>query len=267
MNGSTAASSTCFNCGADLVGPYCANCGQKSQQLNPRLSDFLHEFFHELFHVDGKFFRSMKQLLLAPGFLTREAFEGRRTRWVTPIRLYLVFSVLYFAIATAAPPKMNVSVTGSDQELAESLGKIGFQSEEEFRRAINYEYAHSVPRVMFVLVPIFAWLTGVVSRKTHRNYPQHLYFALHVHAAWFAAAACGLIAERFLPSVLANVIQGALVVYGLAYLALALLKAYDSTMKQALGRTVMIVPVYGMMVLFCAIGVMLAMFYSHGAFE
>jgi hypothetical protein len=252
-----------------LVGPFCANCGQKSQPLDPRLSDFLHEFFHELFHLDGKILKSMKQLLIAPGFLTRELFEGRRTRWVTPIRLYLAFSVLYFAIASVAPPKgIHATVTDSDpdqQDQAEALRRIGFQSEDELRKAVNYEYAHSVPRVMFVLVPMFAWLTAVAWRKTHRNYPQHLYFALHVHAAWFAAAACGLIAERFLPSPLAVIVQVTLVVYGLCYLVFALVRAYDSTMKQALTRAAIILPIYGLMVLCSAVGVMLAMIFGHAA--
>ncbi len=267
MNGSTAASSPCLNCGADLAGRYCAHCGQKSQPLDPRLSDFLHEFVHELFHVDGKFLRSTKQLLLAPGFLTRETFEGRRTRWVTPLRLYLVFSVLYFAVASAAPPKMTVTASGNDQEQAARLREIGFQSEEELSRTINSEFAHSVPRVMFVLVPIFAWLTSVVWRRTRRNYPQHLYFALHVHAAWFAAAAVGLVAKWFLPSMLANVIQGALVVYCVAYLVFAMRRAYNSTTKQALARAAMIVPLYSVMLLLSAIGLVLTVFYSHGAFK
>jgi hypothetical protein len=36
-----------------------------------------------------------------------------------------------------------------------------------------------VPRAMFVLVPLFAGLVALMVRRSGRNYPQHLYFALH----------------------------------------------------------------------------------------
>jgi hypothetical protein len=126
-HGSTPASSTCFNCGAALTGLFCPHCGQKSLPLHPRIADFLHELAHETLHVDGRIFSSFSRLLRNPGFLTREYFEGRRARWVSPIRLYLIFSVLYFAIASFSPPSaMRVKVTGdSSQEEAAALQTIG----------------------------------------------------------------------------------------------------------------------------------------------
>jgi hypothetical protein len=36
------------------------------------------------------------------------------------------------------------------------------------------------------------FLHELVSRRSGRNYPQHLYFALHVHAGWFFAGAVAL---------------------------------------------------------------------------
>ena len=36
---------------------------------------------------------------------------------------------------------------------------------------------------MFVLVPLFAALVMLRRRSSGHTYPQHLYFALHVHAA------------------------------------------------------------------------------------
>ena len=63
------------------------------------MHDLAHDVVHEFLHVDSKIFRTVKLLLLKPGFLTREYFEGRRVRYVSPLRLYLVFSVINFAAA------------------------------------------------------------------------------------------------------------------------------------------------------------------------
>ena len=65
----------CHNCRAELHGPFCAQCGQEALPLNPRLRDVVREFAHELLDMDGRVFRSVRKLFLAPGFLTREQFE------------------------------------------------------------------------------------------------------------------------------------------------------------------------------------------------
>jgi uncharacterized protein DUF3667 len=148
-------SDACYNCGTALNGPFCGACGQKSQQLDPSLADFLHDLSHELLHVDGKIFRSVATLLLRPGVLTRDYFDGKKARWVSPIRLYLVFSVLFFAVIALGDP----------------------QSEE---------ISHTTSRLMVALLPVFAWLVSRVTVE-RRHLPQHLYFALHVHAAWYVA--------------------------------------------------------------------------------
>jgi hypothetical protein len=54
------------------------------------------------------------------------------------------------------------------------------------RDAINDAILAWIPRVMFVLLPLFAWLVALAYRRIDGNYLHHLIFAVHVHAAWFA---------------------------------------------------------------------------------
>jgi len=46
--------------------------------------------------------RTLAALLFRPGLLTTEFFAGRRARYLPPVRLYLVVSVLFFAVASAS---------------------------------------------------------------------------------------------------------------------------------------------------------------------
>jgi len=92
------APTTCPNCGRDLEGAYCAACGQKVAPLNPTFHDLMHDIVHEFLHVDGKIFHSVRLLLTRPGFLSYEYFNGRRARYVSPLRLYLIFSVVFFGM-------------------------------------------------------------------------------------------------------------------------------------------------------------------------
>jgi len=259
MGHAVPASDACYNCATPLSGAYCAACGQKALPLNPGLHDFLHDFTDEMLHVDGKIFQSTRKLLTAPGFLTREQFEGRRARWISPIRLYLIFSLAYFAM-TSLVPVSGVRVTiksESDQETAEELRKLGFGSEHDLQEALQHARSKWAPRVMFLLVPLFAWLVHRAYRRTGRNYPQHLYFALHVHAAWFAAGAIAT-AARLVPwPLVAQAVAALALAYAAVYVVLALRKAYDGSAWHAVGRAFVIVGVYWIAVIVASVALAL----------
>jgi len=50
-------------------------------------------------------------------------------------------------------------------------------------RGLRARFLDRLPRVLFVLVPVFAGIVALFYRR--RRFPQHLVFALHLHAAFF----------------------------------------------------------------------------------
>lgn len=205
----------CHNCGVRLTGPFCAACGQKSVPLSVTFHDFFHEFTHEMLHVDGRLFRSVRLLLLSPGFLTREYLQGRRAQWISPIRLYLLFSVAFFALSAMTGVRVGVSEGGQrprgfhfslgsgapgriaepdDADAEAEARKLGFENLAAMQDAIDHAILSWIPRVMFVLLPLFAGLVALAYRGIDGNYLHHVIFAVHVHAAWFAA---GTVAKVF----------------------------------------------------------------------
>ena len=107
-------SSHCLNCETRLHGKFCHACGQKTTSANVRMHDFVHEATHEFLHLDGKILRTLKLLVTKPGLLTVEFLEGRRARYISPLRVYLTFSVIFFTIAALMPRGLEgaVKVTG-----------------------------------------------------------------------------------------------------------------------------------------------------------
>ena len=186
----------CLNCAAPLTGRYCATCGQKANPLDPSLRDVAHEVAHEFVHLDTKVVRSVRLLFTQPGVLTREYFLGRRSRYVSPLRLYLIFSVVFFAVSAyvGVPPeftedaKRGTTVNVGGVKIS---GEVFFKgrTQEEIRERLREAQIHWPARVMFVLVPICGLLVMFVARKSRRNFPQHLWFALHAHAAYFGVMA------------------------------------------------------------------------------
>jgi hypothetical protein len=88
----------CLNCGYHVEEHYCSRCGQANLELKESFWSFLSHSIAHYFHFDNKFFKTLKPLLFKPGFTTLEYLQGKRTRYINPINLYIFVSVFYFLI-------------------------------------------------------------------------------------------------------------------------------------------------------------------------
>jgi len=98
----------CGNCGANALGTYCPDCGQLTRERLPTFAEFMREASGRYVALDGKLWKTLFALLFRPGFLTREYLAGRRRRYVGPARLFLVSSLVLFAVLRFASESMNV---------------------------------------------------------------------------------------------------------------------------------------------------------------
>jgi hypothetical protein len=87
----------CLNCGAQLTGPFCAQCGQNGRPLR-KLSQLVGEFLHSLFHFDTKAWRTLPMVLFRPGTLTRDYIYGKRARYISPLATFLLCVFLMFFV-------------------------------------------------------------------------------------------------------------------------------------------------------------------------
>ena len=93
----------CLNCGTPLTGPFCAECGQRDIPPYPSARELVVDAFSEVSGWDGRFATTLRALIRRPGLLTREFLEGRRARYISPVRLYLVSSLVFFLMAAGSP--------------------------------------------------------------------------------------------------------------------------------------------------------------------
>jgi hypothetical protein len=117
----------CENCGAPLTGEFCPECGQHAIDYRRSIFRVLLDAADSFLNWDTKFLHSMNQLLIRPWQLTNDFNAGRRARYVHPLRLYLIASIVFFLLARAIDweSQSPIQLTGEDRtELAASLAKM-----------------------------------------------------------------------------------------------------------------------------------------------
>jgi hypothetical protein len=160
-------SERCLDCGAPVMGAYCQRCGQEHGPPVEPLGRTFANGLADLGGVDGRIFRTLKPLFTRPGFLTEEYLVGRHTRYVQPLRLYLVASAIFFAVFfwSESTRFFFLWITADDAELI--------------------TFVRRLPQLMFLLLPFFAWMVGVLHRSRRRLFTAHVVFALHFHSFAF----------------------------------------------------------------------------------
>jgi uncharacterized protein DUF3667 len=86
----------CENCGAQLTGHYCGQCGQAAVDYRRSFRHVVADVLESFLNWDSKFFTTIGLLLFKPWRLTNAFLAGHRVRYVNPLRLYLLASILFF---------------------------------------------------------------------------------------------------------------------------------------------------------------------------
>jgi len=199
----------CLDCGALLGGPYCASCGQKNELEHRSLWQLVKDAVGPAVLLEGKLWRTLGTLILQPGALSEAYTEGKRSRYIRPLRLYFWVSVLFFsALALRPAHAVKVELGKADEinlphasflqrklrQKVEAMGK-----EESVRDQFRHEFVNLLPKAAFFLVPFSALLLWLFWWK--RPYVDHLVLALHGHTVLFLGFGVALVPLGFFHAV------------------------------------------------------------------
>jgi predicted RNA-binding Zn-ribbon protein involved in translation (DUF1610 family) len=176
----------CAACGETITQEFCPACGEeKFDRHSFSLKHFMHHSLHELFHLDSKILRTLRYLFTRPAFVTAEYLAGKKSRYVNPLRLY----VLSFALATLLTSTYHPALdfgraleqdkTGSFKKMLEKFaGRKGVSSEvliEHMNERLHFYYEGS--KILNALA--MTWLLAVFYRKRKWYFGEHAVTALY----------------------------------------------------------------------------------------
>ena len=226
----------CRNCGAEVDGKYCPECGQLAASFHRPIWSLVGETIADTFTLDGRLARTLPVLLFRPGRLTRNYTEGKRARYVPPFRMFLLASLLfYLMLFTLVTPGKWINSIDSDtrSEIEQSFDEeveideldevtraqleqanIDVETAQEFQEELGAqitsvldhpdqfaaEIEKWLPRLSILLVPltIIALVILHAWRRSLYVY-DHAVHALHLHSWIYLTGAFMMFAGPVLP--------------------------------------------------------------------
>lgn len=129
----------CLSCNASIVGPYCAVCGQKNDDLRRASYLLARDFIEDTFAFDSRMWRTLGLMATAPGAVPTNYSQGKRSRYTPPVRLFLVVSFLFFLtigltrmmfVAFDVEAKTPAEIAADQKEMQAALDAAGPEARE-----------------------------------------------------------------------------------------------------------------------------------------
>ncbi|MFA6457535.1 MAG: DUF3667 domain-containing protein [Bacteroidota bacterium] len=211
----------CKNCSAELFGEFCSSCGQRDKDIHVPVKELASEFIDVLPAFDRRLIRSLKPLLFAPGFLTMEYLSGKRKQYISPFKLYFVISFVFFLLSSlmdeanerkqavidgvqetqakrekgdstfvsvSAPSGLTFTVKDSTKagdvfgpKMISALRKVKENPSLMFDKIREHR-----PKIIFLLMPVFALLLKLLYIRSKTLYIKHLVFSFYFHSVIFS---------------------------------------------------------------------------------
>lgn len=117
----------CLNCGSTLVDAFCARCGQRNLDVRIPARELALDAVEDGLSLDSRVARTVGPFLFRPGHLTVEWTSGRRARYSSPLRLYLLTSAIFFlasGLAGDGPAQIRIDDDDAREVQAQVAGEF-----------------------------------------------------------------------------------------------------------------------------------------------
>lgn len=193
---------SCENCGQEVLLRFCPNCGQENVETRQSFHYLFTHFIEDLTHYENGFWKAIKYLLFSPVTLTKTYLEGKRKKFIAPVKLFIfinfVFFLLYGVIKVDSKEEESLNIRTSEQN--KKLARLDLEIEkddefyffqekidnlnkkytpEEIVDKLREQFKHQLPKALFIYLPIFAFLTWLFHNKKKWWYFEHGIFTFH----------------------------------------------------------------------------------------
>jgi hypothetical protein len=150
------------------------------------MGHFIGHAVHELVHLDSKFFTTLRLLITKPGALTVEYFAGRKSRYIAPLRLFLVTFAIFFVAYTAYKPLAVFSIETAARRDEKAVGRLldmvakrKHLTREQVAERIDEKWQHAISLLQLSNIIAIGLVLALVTMGSDRHLAEHFVFAAH----------------------------------------------------------------------------------------
>ncbi len=184
---------TCPTCHTEIASSFCPGCGEKP--LDPRdltMPGLAEQVFNALSSIDSRLLRSLHDLVVRPGALTLAYVRGQRRPYLTPIPLFLICNVIFFAVQSLTDLKIFAPIL-DDQITTQPLSDLARAMMtdrltglgtglDQYRPLFNQAEASNAKTLIGLMMLPFALVPPLLFWRLHRPMAVHVVFSLHFYA-------------------------------------------------------------------------------------
>ncbi|HRJ29848.1 MAG TPA: DUF3667 domain-containing protein [Cyclobacteriaceae bacterium] len=181
---------TCKACGLAFSGSYCNRCGEKV--LSPDEKSFRHflsNVLNAFTFIDSKFYKTLRLMLLKPGYVSAQVIDGIRVPYIRPLSMFFIVNLFYFLFTVSDTynsrlySQMNLMPYSSvTKKIVEQKIKAEKISIDAFR--VNYEQqSTSLAKLLLIIFVLFTGLCiALFNIKSNKYFYDHITVSLEFNA-------------------------------------------------------------------------------------
>lgn len=135
----------CSSCGTEYQGNYCPRCGQSSTVDRFSFKKALQHFLDVWGMGNRSMFRSLRDLVLRPGYMIRDYLSGMQSAYFPPFKMFFILLTFFIIIEQG----INLDVDSTDSQPTDNQTEIVEQEKEiakqEASRVIEVETEQQKP--------------------------------------------------------------------------------------------------------------------------
>lgn len=174
----------CKHCSNQFAGRFCNQCGEKVYSDHDKsIKHLFEEAFHFLTHFEGKFFNTLKVIILKPGRLSLDFCGGVRKKYFKPLSFFLMLVIVYLLFPFFDGLNMKLYF----HEDHDFYGGYAIQKTAQLReekKLTNEELTERFQRksektskfLLFTMIPFGGLVSMMLGFKKRRFYFDHFIF-------------------------------------------------------------------------------------------
>lgn len=234
----------CLNCNEDVKGDkFCSNCGQKrTPPEHLTVKYFLKNILKESASLDSKVLKTFINLFFNPGELTKEYLKGHKQKFISPIKIYLIASaIFFFSVWGIMFEANNIEEQMATPQNARVIEMSNLDTETFVEKYTDIT-RKSQGYIQFLSVTALALVIFALYFRKQNFYIEHLVFAFHYKSFTYLSTTVYALTVKLITFIAGIPITQTILflfmpVYFI-YLFMALKKVYEESIGKTTLKTV-----------------------------